>query len=127
MSLNDVDKSINGLFSGTVTHLGFFKTNIVEYENRYELSCETPGVAKEDLHVEMDNDKLSISAELNSRVTTEEKYVMPLCERASGKMQRNYRLPNVDATKIVATYKDGVLHLTLPKMSRVQSANIQII
>ena len=127
MSFNSVDKSINGFFAGAVSPIGFFKTNIIEYENRYEMSCEVPGVAKENLHVEIDNDKLSISAELVLPAFTEEKHIMPLYERASGKMQRNYRLPNVDATKVAATHKDGVLYLTLPKMSRVQSTNIQII
>ena len=127
MSLKDVDSTINGFFSGTVAPVGFFRTNIIEYENRYEMSCEVPGVTKENLKVEMDNEKLSISAELSLPEFTEEKYVMPLYERTTGKLQRNYRLPNVDATKIVATHKDGVLYLTLPKMQKMQSANVQII
>ena len=126
MNLKDVDNTINGFFSGTHAPVGFFRTNIVEYENRYEMSCEVPGVTKEHLKVEMDNEKLSISAELTLPEFADEKYVMPLCERTTGKLQRNYRLPNVDATKIVATHKDGVLYLTLPKLDKVQSSNIQI-
>ena len=128
MNIKDMDNAINGFFSNAVsTPVGFFRTNIIEYENRYELSCEVPGVEKEKLHVEMDNEKLTISAELILPEITEEKYMMPLYERSAGKLQRNYRLPNVDATKIVATHKDGVLYLTLPKMTKTQSGNVQII
>lgn len=74
----------------------------------------------------MQNGTLTISGELTQpQVADNTKVVVQ--ERYFGKFSRSVTLPqNVDANKIEATYENGVLHLTLPKMPEAQPKQIAI-
>lgn len=101
-------------------------TDIVEYQEKYVLTCNVPGVAKENIEIEMDDDRLVISVQY-PQLSTDEKMRIHLQERDAGnKLIRKYSIPDVDATKITATLNDGVLTIALPKMQHQKPANIKI-
>ncbi|MFW5788285.1 MAG: Hsp20/alpha crystallin family protein [Halanaerobiales bacterium] len=96
-----------------VADLGF-KTDIKEDENNYYIEAELPGLSKEDIKIEIDDDNLIISA-TNEKIEEEEKENYLRRERRSGTYQRSFRLDNVNEDGIEAEYEDGILNVVLPK------------
>jgi len=89
--------------------------DIVEKEKAYEITAELPGLDEKNIEVKLVNGGLTIKGE--KREDKEEKkkdyYVH---ERSFGSFERSFALPEgVDADKIEASFKKGVLTLTLPK------------
>jgi len=100
--------------------------DVVENEGNYTLSAELPGVDKKDLKVTVENDTLTIEAEKSS---SHESKKDGRChsERSYGKFSRSFTLNGqVDAEKIDAEYKDGVLTLTLPKREEVKAREVTV-
>lgn len=125
MSLfGDFDRQINGLFSSEgMAGANYLATDIIDYSDRYEVICNAPGLVKEDMRVEMDNEVLTIFATVKPNEYQEGvAHLMPLHERFYGEVRRSYRLKHVDATKISANMKDGVLRMTLPKLQQAQAS-----
>lgn len=98
---------------------------------RYLISVELPGVAEQDLHVELENNMLRISGEKRYEHESkkpdgdeENSKNFYRIERSYGSFQRVLELPDdVDSDAIAATHKDGVLTITLPRKAAVlQSA-----
>ena len=92
--------------------------NIRETDNSYEVEMAAPGMKKEDFKVELDNNILTISSErTDEREEGGEKEKYSRREFSYQAFQRNFSLPKevVDEEKIEAHYRDGVLHLTIPK------------
>ena len=89
--------------------------NIKENEKDFELELSVPGRKKEDFSIEVDENVLTISAEVKSEETKSEgKYTRREFGRYSFK--RAFTLPEtIDEAKIGATYDQGLLRLTLPK------------
>ena len=93
-----------------------FKTDIRDTGDAYVLEADLPGVKKEDIHIDIDGDCLSISAQRSS--SREEKdqegnYIR--CERSYGSFSRSFDISAVKAEGITAGYDNGVLTLTMPK------------
>jgi HSP20 family protein len=94
------------------------KTDVVEKDDRYLVTAELAGVAKDDIKMDYKNDQLLISAKRESFSDHADKDGNLLqSERSYGSVSRAYYLPSVDAGKITAKYQDGVLAVTLPKLS----------
>ncbi len=94
--------------------------NTREDENAYVVEVDLPGVKKEDIKVNIDQEKrtLSISGErkFKDEVKKDDYYKI---ESSYGKFMRTFSLPeNVDAENIDAKTEDGVLHITLPKVKK---------
>lgn len=89
--------------------------DIEEKEDAFMVTAELPGVDKKDIDVRVADNVVSIKGE--KRKSREEKDVdHHLVERSYGAFQRSFTLPcDVDSAKVDAQFKDGVLHLTLPK------------
>ena len=101
------------LFSGGLVG---FQTDIRDTGDAYVLEADLPGVKKEDIHIDIDGDRLSISAQRSS--TNEEKdsdgnYIR--CERSYGSFSRSFDISGVRSEDISAAYDNGVLTLTMPK------------
>lgn len=90
-----------------------FRVDIKKTENGYEMSAELPGVAKDQIHLSVENDVLTVSAEVVSD-TEEKKEHYVYSERRRGHMERRFNLEGVDQDKITAAYKDGILTVLLP-------------
>jgi len=90
--------------------------NVKEDEKSFVIELAVPGMKKEDLNIELDNNKLSISNEKElSKLEEKEKYTRR--EFVYSKFQRTFNLPkNVDEKNIAGDYKDGILTVTIPKI-----------
>ncbi len=94
--------------------------NTREDENAYVVEVDLPGVKKEDIKVNIDHEKrtLTISGErkFKEEVKKDDYYKI---ESSYGKFMRTFSLPeNVDVDNIDAKTEDGVLHITLPKVKK---------
>lgn len=89
--------------------------NIKDNTDGFELELAVPGMKKDDFTVEVDNDVLTISSEIESeKEEKDENYTRK--EFSFTSFKRAFTLPDtVDGSKIDAKYKDGILKLTLPK------------
>ena len=102
------------------------RVDLAEKENHYVISAELPGVKSEDLNVSVENDLLTISAEKRDEFEGNENGVCRR-ERSYGRVSRSFQLGNqVDADKIDAGYKDGVLTLTLPKVEAAKPKEVKV-
>ena len=100
--------------------------DIHETDTAYEVAVPLPGVNPDDINVKMQNGTLTISGELPQPKVEENRKVV-VQERYYGKFSRSVTLPQiVDTGKVEATYKNGVLNLTLPKLPEAQPKQISI-
>lgn len=96
-----------------------FSTDIRETETAYELEAELPGFAKEDIAIDIEGERLTILAEHKAESEEKDKkgdYIYR--ERRYGSYSRCFDITGVNADEITASYKDGVLQLTLPKKEK---------
>ena len=109
-------------FSGK--ELGSFKTDIKDTGDAYVLEADLPGVKKEDIHIDIDGDYLSISAQRNaSKEEKDNKGNYIRCERSYGSFSRSFDISSVQAEGITAAYDNGVLTLTMPKKDQTVSTS----
>lgn len=112
----------NDFFSGR--GLAEFKTDITDEGDYYELKADLPGFKKEDIHVDIADDRLTVSAERHSNYEDKDKKGNYLrCERSYGSYARSFDISGIDATGIKAAYADGVLRVTLPKQKEVPASS----
>ena len=103
--------------------LGELKTDIKDTGDSYTLEADLPGFKKEDIHVDVKDNTLSITAERHSEFEQKEKKNSFLrCERSFGSYSRSFNLDGIDVDKISAAYENGVLKLTLPKLVPAKAA-----
>jgi HSP20 family protein len=90
--------------------------NIIESKNGFKVELAAPGMSKEDFHVEIDDDLLSIRSEKkDEKEETGDRYTKREFNYSS--FVRSFRLPDhVKADEISASYADGVLTLDIPKL-----------
>jgi HSP20 family protein len=92
------------------------RMDVSESDGSYMVKAEIPGVKKDDIHVTIDGNMVSISAEVKHEKEVKEGEKMIRSERSYGKAMRSFRLDQeVNQDKAQAKYADGVLELTLPK------------
>src|SRR4051812_35179976 len=85
---------------------------VVDAKNDVKVWAEIPGLNKDDIHVSVDGDLLTVKGEKKQTVETKENGVLR-SERVYGHFYRALTLPKtVDASNIKATYQNGVLELT---------------
>ena len=86
---------------------------------------ELPGMRKEDIEISLQDEVLIISGERKEETIQENDATRT--ERCTGKFRRTITLPaRVDVNKVSATYKDGVLTVTLPKAEEAKPKQVQI-
>ena len=111
---------------GAASMFGMPPIDVKEGTGAYRLSVELPGLNREDIHLSVDNGALIIRAH-----KVEEKEdpsaAHRISERHYGRIERSFPLPpEVDAARIDAGYKDGVLKVTLPKISERERSGSKI-
>lgn len=102
------------------------RTDLVETDNAYRLHLDVPGMTKEDININLQNNTLSVSGTRAAAQTDEgDEYVR--VERTFGNFHRTFTLPEaVDADNIEATYNDGVLEINVPKTEKTARRQIEI-
>ena len=99
---------------------------VFEKEDKFVVKAELPGMKEEDIDISVVGDTLTIKGErkAESEVKEEDYYC---CERSYGSFSRSVAIPsNVNANKIKASYEDGVLEVSLPKVPEVKPKKIAV-
>lgn len=91
-----------------------FPVDVQKTDSAYILTAEVPGVKLEDIAITVENDVLTIAADLH-HLTREEREGYVTRERRSGHIERNFTLEGIDQNAITASCADGILTITLPK------------
>lgn len=92
------------------------KMDVKEADGQYLVKAEIPGVNKDDIHVTVDGNRVSISAEVKREKEEKDGERVIRSERSYGMASRSFSLADeVDQSKVQAKYNNGVLELTLPK------------
>jgi HSP20 family protein len=116
----DIDELFKGFFVRPALFEGQpqmqIKMDVKEDDNAYTVHADIPGVKKEDIHVSIEGNQVSISAETKMEKEEKEGKKVLRSERYVGKVARSFSLAqDVDEARFQAKYNDGVLELTLPK------------
>ena len=90
-------------------------TDVVDKGDKYLLRAELPGFNKEDIHINLDGDRLVISAESKEEKESTEQESFVRRERSYGSFIRSFNLAGIRTDKIAASYHNGLLELELPK------------
>lgn len=128
---SDMDDMFKGLF---VRPMRFelegaqpmrMKVDVTKADDTYTVKAEIPGVKKDDIHVAVDGNEVTISGEIKKESEEKKGEEVIRSERYYGKVSRSFTLPHdVEDARVVAKYADGVLKLTLPL--KVKAANKKI-
>ena len=103
------------------------KMDVKEQGDAYQVHAELPGVKKEDIHVVVDGNLVSISAEVRQDSDVKEGDRVLRSERYYGKVSRSFQLEqDLDDARANARFTDGVLELTLPKRIASPSKRLAI-
>jgi HSP20 family protein len=102
--------------------------NVYETDKMFEITVELPGMSKEDMNISVDDNVLTISGERKAHHREEgngRRYHR--IESRFGTFTRSLPLPNViDADKINATYENGVLAISIPKLKEKAGRKVKI-
>ncbi|HXA09652.1 MAG TPA: Hsp20/alpha crystallin family protein [Chthoniobacterales bacterium] len=108
------------LFSGWAPALDLHQNN-----DNVVAIVELPGMRKEDIDISLHDGMLTIAGERQSSTSDGEN--AERTERFSGKFRRSITLPTrVDAGKVTASYKDGILTVTLPKVEEAKPKKVEV-
>ena len=99
--------------------------DVLEEKDRIFVKVEAPGVDEKDLKVTFEDGLLTVSGERQFERKDDRNYHR--IERAYGSFTRTFSLPrSVDATQIVADYRNGVLEISIPKKEEARPKQIAI-
>lgn len=133
--LTDLRDEIDRLFEAPLSELAHTSQllsgwtpalDVYEDKDNVYVRAELPGMKKEDIDLSLHAETLSISGERKSEETHKDAEVYR-SERFFGRFQRTVSLPTaVDANKVKAQYKDGILTVTLPKAEEAKPKHIDV-
>jgi HSP20 family protein len=103
------------------------ETDVVETEREIRVIVEMPGLKRENIEVDVENNVLTIRGEKKEERTEGEQGKWHLAERRYGTFARSFVLPrDVDADNIQARFEDGVLSVSIPKSERARRRRIDV-
>lgn len=133
--ITSLQEELDRLFASPLAELGGVANacdgwcpalEVHEDKDKFVIKTDLPGVTKENINVSLNDGDLVISGERKGETKTEEGKILR-SERYYGSFQRVLSLPaGVDATKVKADYKDGVLTITLPKAEEAKPRQIDV-
>ena len=98
--------------------------NIKNLSNKYELEFALPGIKKEDIEIDLDDNQLVIQGETKSSKSEDGEYT--LREFSYQKFHRSFQLPdNINKDEISAKYEDGILKIDVPKLEADKNGNFK--
>ena len=117
----DVFGARNPLYGKHAKNL--MKTDVKEKKDGYEIAIDLPGFKKDEIHLELNDGYLTISAEKSMEKDDENKKGKILRqERYAGVMQRSFYVGgNITEEDIKASYESGVLHVIIPKKDALKA------
>jgi len=134
-SVRQLQDDINRLFSGWSTNDSSSVTadwvpnvDINEYEDKFQLYVDLPGIDRKDVDITLESGVLTITGERFAQAEkAEENIIRRRTERGNGRFYRRFILPeSVDAEKVKATGRDGVLEVVIPKQAKAVPRRIEV-
>ncbi len=124
----EMDQLFTTLFDGgraSVWGRGFPALNVWEEGDNLFIEAEVPGLKLEDVEISVAGDELTLQGRRRTEPDQEAAYYRR--ERSSGEFARVLKLPvEVDAEKVEATLKDGILSIKLPKPDEAKPKRIVV-
>ena len=124
--MDRVFESTVGSFSRSPAPLSRWNpaVNVYQDKDRFTVVVELPGLKKEEIEISLHDDTLTIAGERKREESSAQEF---LTERLYGKFQRSLTLPTaVDAEKVKANYKNGLLQVVLPKAEEAKPKQIEV-
>jgi len=125
-----IEELMRGFFQpvrATPDWSGEIRIDVHENDKAYVVQAELPGIKKEDSHVTVERNNVSISGEMKRQNEVKDGTKVVRSERFTGSVYRAFSLPaDVDEAQANAKYEDGVLHLTLPKRSGSSNRRVEV-
>jgi HSP20 family protein len=125
-NFNDI---VDEMFNGSLNYKSdSFMPNVdvAENDTSFEISAELPGIKKDDINIELDNGRLTISGERKFQNEENAKNYHRV-ETKYGKFSRSFYLPDsINEESINAQYEDGLLNITIEKKEEKVKKKIQI-
>ncbi|MBI3544058.1 MAG: Hsp20/alpha crystallin family protein [Deltaproteobacteria bacterium] len=123
--LNRMQRQFDDLFGESASFQP--SVDVEEKDNHYLLRFDMPGVKKGDIKIELQDNVLTISGERRDEREEKDKDRTIRSERFYGVFQRSFTLPpGIKAEQLEADYRDGVLHVAVPKIEVATSQQIKI-
>lgn len=102
--------------------------NILENENSYQLQLVIPGIAKEDIKIEVENLSLTVSYEAPENENSDSKISYIRQDFQTNSFKRSFNMSeNINTDELKAQFENGILNIHLPKKSPVQPERKQLI
>jgi len=107
--------------------IGGIRVDVHETENEVVATCDLPGLEKkEDVDIDIQNNRLSISGSIKRTNEIKDENMLKK-ERYTGRFQRMITLPSpVSHDGVKATYKNGILEITMPKVAKDVKKKIDV-
>ena len=102
-----------------------FRTDVIEDGDHYLLQAELPGFQKEDITIDLKNDLLTISAAHKEEKKEEDQNKYIRKERYYSSYSRSFRVNEMGADEIDASYNNGILEIRLPKKEPEAKESVQ--
>jgi HSP20 family protein len=126
------DRLVDSVFGGRAANgngnlMRAPETDVVETEREIRVVTEMPGLKRENIEIDVENNVLTIRGEKRGERTEGEQGKWHLAERRWGTFARSFVLPrDVDAEAIQASFEDGVLTVTVPKSEKARRRRIEV-
>ena len=127
----EMNKMFDGVFRSTGDEDYSFSSwtpavDIAEHDEEYLVKVELPGVNRDEVKLTLENNILTIRGEKKQEKETKKENYHRV-ERSYGSFQRSFTLPAaVKSDKIDASYKDGILTVSLPKAEEAKPKQIEV-
>jgi HSP20 family protein len=134
-ALDQLRREMHGLFDrfggapawSTEARGVFPAVNLYETADGYQLTAELPGVQPNDIHVSIEGSTVLLEGERKIDYSTRKETSLHRRERQTGAFRRAFELPAaVDAEKVEAVHRNGVLMLRLPKSAEAQPRQVAV-
>ncbi|QTO23857.1 Hsp20/alpha crystallin family protein [Burkholderia seminalis] len=120
-------RPLRGMTLADEPDLASMKIDVTENDKAYTVNAELPGVAKDDIDVQVTGNTVSIHAKIERNNEQKDGERVIRRERYSGAISRSFSLSgDIDDANAKATYQDGLLSLTLPKKAPVGQKKLAI-
>ncbi len=121
---DDVVRGFDAPFPGIAASGGWPRVEVSEDDRELRVSAEVPGLEEKDIELLIDDGVLTLRGEKTSESDDKKRQ---FSERYYGRFERRIAIPyEIAEDKVTATFKNGVLNVTLPKTERAQSRSRRI-
>lgn len=112
---NDFDEDFFSPLGNLNARFNCFQVDVIDNEDNYIIEADLPGMEKENVQIEYDNNYLTIIAHRDEHSESDkDNYIRR--ERRVGEFRRSFYIENIDMDEVEATFKSGVLKINLKKV-----------